>query len=114
MKIAGVSGPKLAAAIGVKAQSFTNLRRKANGGMRAELLARAADVLRCDLRWLCTGEGGDYVGAKEGYTRMASEVAAWIDAMNENDRLKAYAICVQMNRGYWPTFTSGEPAPTDR
>lgn len=104
MKESGVSGPKLATALGIKPQSFTNLRRKPNGGMRAELLAHAANVLHCDLHWLCTGEGGDFVPARDVRSRLAREVAAWLEEMSDDDRWRAYNLIIQIRRGYWPAF----------
>jgi transcriptional regulator with XRE-family HTH domain len=104
MKESGVSGPKLAAALGIKPQSFTNLRRKEHGGMRAELLAHAANVLHCDLHWLCTGEGGEFVPARDVRSRLAREVAAWLEEMSDDDRWRAYNLIIQIRRGYWPAF----------
>jgi hypothetical protein len=110
MKEARVSGPTLATALGIKPQSFTNLRRKPVGGMRAELLAKASAVLQCDLYWLCTGEGGEYVHAHahassaEQTSLWARQVAEWIDSMSPDDRWRAYAIVSQMARGNWPSF----------
>jgi hypothetical protein len=112
MKVVGASGVQLAAAIGIKPQSLTNLRRKPKGGMRAELLAHAADFLRCDLRWLCTGEGGDYVPASDvRVDRLAREVAEVMTAMNHSDRWKAYGMFNLMRRGYWPVFEEEPPLP---
>jgi hypothetical protein len=113
MKESGVSGPKLAAALGIKPQSFTNLRRKPNGGMRAELLARAAHTLRCDLHWLCTGEGGDYVQARDVRSRLAREVAAWLEEMSDDDRWRAYNLVIQIRRGYWPAFAGDASAHSE-
>jgi hypothetical protein len=113
MKESGVSGPKLAAALGIKPQSFTNLRRKPNGGMRAELLARAANVLRCDLHWLCTGEGGDFVPARDVRSRLAREVGAWLEEMSDDDRWRAYNLVIQIRRGYWPAFAGDAAARSE-
>lgn len=112
MQRAGVSGGQLAHAIGIKPQNLTNLRRKASAeGMRAVHLAHAADFLHCDLRWLCTGEGGDYVAASGPgeLSLLAREVAEWLDQMSDDDRWKAYAMVSQMRRGNWPIFENVPP-----
>lgn len=105
----GVNGAELAHALGIKPQNLTNMRRKSGGsdGMRVGLIARAADFLRCDLRWLCTGEGGDYVpagGVGGELSWLAQEVGRWIDDMEAGDRDRFAAIAWQITRGRWPTF----------
>ncbi len=112
MQEAKVSGPALAAHLGIKPQGLTNMRRKPNASMSAQLIAHAAAFLRCDLYWLCTGEGGDYVPHRE-FDRLSREVAEWLDEMNSDDRWKAYAMVLQMRRGFWPTFTDdAKPLPS--
>jgi hypothetical protein len=109
MQQARVSGPQLAAHLGIKPQSFTNLRRKANGGMRTELVAHAAEFLRCDLHWLSTGEGGDYVAAVDLRQRVASAFADMLLTFNYDQVLDAFVAVNTWRQGSWPTFTA-EPA----
>lgn len=113
MREAQVSGPHLAAAIGIKPQGFTNMRRKPNASMAPELIAHAAVFLQCDLYWLCTGEGGDYV-PHQNFGKTARSVAKWIDEMTDDDRSKAYAFVNLMRQGQWPTFADDAPARLDR
>ena len=83
--------------------------------MRAELLAYAADFLRCDLHWLCTGEGGEYVRATNPeFDRLAREIAEGVTRWEEGDRMKFYTIFNLVNRGVWPTFEGVEPARSGR
>ena len=110
MHEAKVSGPALAAHLGIKPQGLTNMRRKPNASMSAQLIAHAAAFLRCDLYWLCTGEGGEYVPRKD-HTRLAREVAEWLDEMSDDERWKAYGMVIQMRRGFWPTFTENGAPP---
>jgi hypothetical protein len=74
--------------------------------MRAVHLARAADFLHCDLHWLCTGDGGEYVSARGvgELTWLARQVAAMVDEMTPEDRDRFIVIAWQIQRGRWPTF----------
>ena len=107
MEKAGVSGGQLAHAIGIRPQNLTNLRRKPSSeGMRAIHLAHAADFLHCDLRWLCTGEGGTYVaaGGAGELTWLAREIAEWLDAMDQATRDRFYVMTSRIQKGQWPSF----------
>lgn len=104
MREAQVSGPRLAAELGIKPQSFTNLRRKANGGMRAELLAVAARYLRCDLHWLCTGEGGDYVPKLDLHQRIAEQYMALILRQDLAGLQRFIAWLPSLQQGFAPSW----------
>lgn len=110
MHEAKVSGPALAAHLGIKPQGLTNMRRKPNASMSALLIAHAAAFLRCDLYWLCTGEGGEYV-AHKAYRRASREAAEVLEGMSSDDAWKAYALVTQMARGFWPTFIDDDASP---
>ena len=51
----------LAEHLGISVQAISNLRRRPGSTLRPERVAYAARFLHCDVFWLCTGEGGDYV-----------------------------------------------------
>lgn len=111
---AGKTRSNLAEALGMTAQSITNLQRRPGSTMRCENVARAARYLHADVYWLCTGEGGEYVPevSEPEYSLLARDMAQWLDAMSDADRWKAFGMLYQMSRGHWPVFPV-EPPPRD-
>jgi hypothetical protein len=111
----GVNGAELAHALGIKPQNLTNMRRKSGGsdGMRVGLIARAAEFLRCDLRWLCTGEGGDYVpaGGPGELSEFARDIAQWIDGLSPEKRAQFVMIAWDITRDRWPVVADEQTRP---
>lgn len=114
MQVAKVSGPTLAAELDITPQSLTNMRRKANAGMRADLLARAAQFLGCDLYWLCTGEGGDYVPIGDVKSLLRKNFDGWIDRLKVDDYWAGLVVAVKLFEGHWPTFEPGAAPPAEK
>jgi hypothetical protein len=106
MRQAGVNGPALAEALGVSPQSLTNKRRKAtNAGMRPELLAQASMFLACDLHWLCTGEGGDYVPSQTMSARLTRSFFVLRAMLDPEQSWRLDVMFHRMIDGEpWPTF----------
>lgn len=78
--------------------------------MKLENVAHAARALKCDLYWLCTGEGGHYVPSKEeGHSFFASEVARLLDAMPPRERERAFVLVYSMSKGAWPELPPDHP-----
>lgn len=104
----------LASGIGISIQAISNLKRRPGSTLRPENVAKAARYLGCDVYWLCTGEG-KYAPASNGsgaaFSFIAMEVAAWLDAMSESDRARAFTIIYQMTKGNWPTGASVKDEP---
>jgi hypothetical protein len=113
LKAAGSTRAILAENLGLTAQSFHRLARREGSTMRCENVARVARELHCDLYWLCTGEGGEYVpeSHKHEHSLLARDVAGWLDAMPDHDRWRAFALVYQMTRGNWPEFPAAQLLP---
>lgn len=103
----------LATEMGISPQSFTNLQRRPGSTMRPDNVAHIARILRCNLYWLCTGEGGEYVPevTEPEHSLLARDAAAWLDAMSDADRWKAFGMLYQMTRGHWPSFLGALARP---
>jgi transcriptional regulator with XRE-family HTH domain len=106
---AGKTRGDLAGALGISVQAISNMKRRAGATLRPENCARAARFLRCDLYWLCTGEGGAYVPELE-QSLLVRDVATWLDEMPEEERAKAFVIMYCMKRGNWPKVPDGRGA----
>lgn len=87
---AGETRTRLAEAIGVKRQSLYP-----EGSMAGDTLAKAAHFLRCDLYWLCTGEGGIYVPE----CSLAAKVASMVERMTPENQLKIFEMAVHLSPG---------------
>jgi transcriptional regulator with XRE-family HTH domain len=98
---ARLSRTELADAIGVSRQAISNLKRSPGSSLRPEHVARAARVMRCDVYWLCTGDGGDYV-PEQPFSTLALELAKLLDTMAEPERDHACRVLFLASRGYWP------------
>lgn len=107
----GKTRHELADALGVARQAIYRLTRRPGSSLRPENLAHVARILRCDLFWLCTGEGGRYVPAapSTGYSFLAAEAARLMDAFNDHDKERAFVVVYQMSKGCWPVM----PTPTE-
>jgi hypothetical protein len=90
------------------------MKRKVAASLTAENLAHAATFLRCDLYWLCTGEGGEYVPQQKACSTTALETADWIDSLEGEKRARAYAFVNLMRQGRWPTSFDDAPLPRGR
>lgn len=103
---AGKSRAHLAQAIGLTPAAFTNLQRRPGSRMEPQNVARVARYLRADIYWMCTGEGGEYVPevSEPEFSLLARDAAAWLDAMSDDDRWKAFGMLNLMTRGHWPVF----------
>lgn len=114
LKASGGTRATLADSLGMAANSFHRLGRRPGSTMRCENVARIARELGCDLYWLCTGEGGEYVPActKHEHSLLARDIAGWIDRMDDASRWRAFALVYQMTQGNWPVFP-GELAPLE-
>jgi hypothetical protein len=101
-----MSRQHLADKAGLTRQAFVKLQRSPGSSMRPENVARVARHLRCDLYWLCTGEGGEYIAEHiaHEHSLLARDIAGWIDAMPDEDRNRAFALIYQMTCGRWPSF----------
>lgn len=117
-----LSRQELADAVGVSRQNFQNLHTRPNSTMRPENVAHIARHLDCDLYWLCTGEGGEYVPANGAAAtgpagtvlgRLAQQCAERIALMSEPDQWKAFAMVSLMASGEWPQYPGavGSAAP---
>lgn len=115
LKQAGKSRNQLAIAIEVTSTAIGNLKRRPGSTLRPENVARAARYLGCDLYWLCTGEGPEYVAEKPAgpsWGFLACEVAAWIDALPEAQQHRAFALVFQLlKEGHAPTGLPPAPEP---
>jgi hypothetical protein len=101
---------ELASHCGISVQAISNLKRRPGSTMRPENVAHMARYLKCDLYWLCTGEGDDeYVpdGVAPTHSFIAAEVARFLDSMTEGDRARAFALVYAMARGQWPPSGNG-------
>jgi hypothetical protein len=58
--------------------------------------------MRCDIYWLCTGEGGEYV-PEQPFSALALELATLIDQMPHAERLRACTLLFMASRGHWPS-----------
>ena len=106
LQVAGISRRHLADQAGLTRQAFRNLERREGSTMRPENVAHVAARLKCDLYWLCTGEGGEYIAERtqHEHSMLARDIAGWVDAMTDEDRLRAFAMVYQMSCGRWPSF----------
>jgi transcriptional regulator with XRE-family HTH domain len=98
----------LANELGIARQAIYRLTRREGSSLTAEHLAKASKVMRCDLYWLCTGEGGHYVPAppEPGLSFLAAECARLMDQMNEADQARAFVLVYEASKGHWPTMTN--------
>lgn len=109
---AGKSRGDLAEGLGLSVQAISNLKRRPGSTMRPEHVAKAARWLRCDIYWLCTGEGKyGPEGQSPTHSLIAIEVAKWLDAMSEPDRMRAFALIYQMTKGNWPVMPEEATPP---
>lgn len=104
---------ELADGIGITTQAISNLKRRPGSTLRPEHIAKAARFLRCDIYWLCTGDGGKYK-PQEGGSVLAQEVAKWLDEMSEADRGRAFSVMYQIRLGNWPVMTAEEQPTNNR
>jgi hypothetical protein len=115
MRRVGVSGADLARVLGIKPQNITNMRRKTGDGgdgLRVAHVARAAEFLRSDLFWLCTGEGGEYVAAGGApLSEFARDIANWIDALSPDKRAQFIRIAWELTRDRWPAVSDDPTRP---
>ncbi len=108
---AGKSRGDLAAALGLSTQAISNLKRRPRSTLRPENVARAARWLRCDIYWLCTGEG-KYApdGARtEQFSFIATEVARWLDAMPDDERARVFTLLYEVMKRGTSLPKSGSP-----
>lgn len=112
LKQAGKSRSQLAEAICLTTQAISNLKRRPGSTLRPENVAKAARWLNCDLYWLCTGEGPDYVAAQRDYSFLACEVAAWMDSLPEAEQHRAFALIYQVFKQGHHVAASPVPAET--
>ena len=104
LRQAGKSRSDLAHAIGLSTQAISNLKRRPGSTLRPENVAKAARFMHCDLYWLCTGDGAEYEPERAQWGFLASEVAAMLDAMPEDEQQRAFAVIFQFLRaGPMPT-----------
>ena len=107
----GKSRGQLAEAIDLSTQAISNLKRRPGSTLRPENVAKAAKWMGCDLYWLCTGEGPEYVPAAKAYGFLACEVAAWMDSLPEAEQHRAFALIYQVfKEGH---HVAAPPAPTE-
>ena len=98
LKHAGKSRRQLAEAIEVTTQAISNLKARPRAIMKPEHIAKAARFLRCDLYWLCTGEG-DYLPEQICTTQwsyLATEIARWFEALPEEEQHRMFARIYQV------------------
>lgn len=103
---ARTSRPQLAEAIDVTTQAISNLKRRPGSTLRPENVAKAARFLKCDLYWLCTGDGPYEPERSTSHTFsfLAAEVASWLDALPEDERNRAFARIYQLCKdSHFPT-----------
>jgi hypothetical protein len=94
---AGASRGDLAKAIEKSTQAISNLKRRPGSTLRPENVAKAARFLKCDLYWLCTGEG-DYEPEQLTIKALgfhAQEVARWLHELPAPEQEKAFARIYQ-------------------
>lgn len=105
---AGKSRRELAADLGLTRQAIYRLTRREGSSLTAEHLAKASRVMRCDLYWLCTGEGGHYVAAPAdtGFSSLATECARLMDQMDEKEKLRAFVLVYEGAKGNWPAVAN--------
>ncbi len=103
LKAVGKSRSDLAKGLGLSTQAISNLKRREDGVMKPDNVAKASRILGCDLYWLCTGEGGEYVPATR-YSIVTESIATWVESMTEQDRMRVYAIVRLCSEGHWPAF----------
>jgi transcriptional regulator with XRE-family HTH domain len=109
---AGLTRSDLAHALNLSLPAISRLGRRPGSSMKPDNVAHAAKALRCDLYWLCTGEGGEYVpeaSPEHEHSCLAREIASWVDAMPDRDRDRVFALVYQMTRGNWPAFPDAQP-----
>lgn len=104
----GKSRHELANELGIARQAIYRLTRREGSSLTPENLAKASRALRCDLYWLCTGDGGHYVPAppEPGFSFLATECARLMDQMSEADRDRAFVLVYEASKGHWPTMTN--------
>lgn len=87
-----------------------NMRRAESATVEPWRLVRAAEFLRCDLRWLLTGEGGRYVAQQDSYVKPYSkgalEMADIYEAMTPVDQAHFSACANLMQSGIWPEYNA--------
>ncbi len=105
---AGKSRRELATELGLTRQSIYRLTRLKGSSLTAEHLAKASRAMRCDLYWLCTGEGGHYVPAPAdtAFSALATECARLMDQMDDKDKLRAFMLVYEGSKGNWPTVAN--------
>lgn len=102
----------LADTIGVSRQAIYALSRRPKSTLSPEHLAKAARAMRCDLYWLCTGDGGQYVPAQtEPFSYIATEAAKLLDGMCDVERERAFVVVFRLAQGQWPVGFKAHASP---
>lgn len=102
----GKTRTDLAEFLGISDQAMSRLRGSASATLKADNVAKAARFMGCDIYWLCTGEGGDYLpdpDAAQGEAAfMARAVMQIVLNMPEAERYKAFTVISLIANGQWP------------
>jgi len=99
LKHAGKTRTELAEHLDVSRQAISNLGRKEEASMKPQHIAKAARFMKCDVYWLCTGEGRRYEPQpldERTFSEITVNVALWLEALDEAARYAMYGKIMEL------------------
>jgi transcriptional regulator with XRE-family HTH domain len=112
LRMAGVSRAALARELEISYQAVKKVLDGKSASFSALNNDRAARFLRVSSRWLATGEGDSQSQQDMRLSPLALDLALMLDAIKSDEqRQKAYALCVQVLQFGAAQLEPAPPAP---